>query len=76
MLQSEFFLPMEMRHISFSEGAISFQKNLILHWVCLYARQSPQSRELMKLGFRSTITSRQAIISGNALTLGASAPHT
>jgi len=56
MLQSEFFLPMEMRHISFSEGAISFQKIPILHWVCLYARQSPQARALMKLGLRSTIT--------------------
>jgi hypothetical protein len=75
MLQSEFFLPMEMRHISFSEGAISFQKIPILHWVCLYARQSPQARALMKLGLRSTITWLQAIISGNALTLGASPPY-
>jgi len=75
MLQSEIFLPMEMRHISFFEGAM-FQKIPILHWVCLYARQSPQARALMTLGLRSTITSLQAIISGNALTLGASPPYT
>jgi hypothetical protein len=76
MLQSEFFLPMDMGHISFYEGAISFQKIPILHWVCLYARQSPQARALMKLGLRSTITSRQAIVCGSALTLGASPPYT
>ncbi len=50
MLQSEFFWPMEMRHISFSEGAISFQKIPTLHWVCLYARQSPQGKGIDEIG--------------------------